>query len=185
MILKKKMGNRRLLRFRGRRLRLWRLPNVARIGRGMSLLRKEYQWIGDDLQFWEAGNVVEWRQQTGRLRHMILLVVVLEGEVFVSGVVCLVVFVVRIMQLHKIHDSHFFLVAGEVLDKMMEKCAHFEDGLHSMTCRRTDRQNLEGKENGQIFFHFERKGRGFGFMFGLYFFILIALTVGCTLCRFT
>lgn len=85
----------------------------------------------------------------------------LKREILVSGEVCLVVFVVGIVQMHKIHDADFFLVAGEVLDKMMEKCAHFEEGLHSITCRRTGRQNLECKENEQIFFHFEGKDRGF------------------------
>ena len=100
------------------------------------------------------------RQQTGRLRRKILLVVVvvLEGEVFVFGVICLVVFVVEIVQLHKTHDADIFLVAGDVVEKMMKKCAHFEEGLHSLIARRTGRQNLEGKKDGQVFFH--RRGEG-------------------------
>ena len=68
------------------------------------------------------------------------------------------VFVIRVMQMHKIQDADFFLVVGEVVDKMMEKCAHFEECLHSLSCWRTGRQNLEGKENRQIFIH--RTGKG-------------------------
>ena len=100
------------------------------------------------------------RQQTGRLRRKILLVVVvvLEGEVFVFGVVCFVVFMVGIVQFHKIHDADIFLMAGEVMEEMMKKCAHFEEGLHSLIARRTGRQNLEGKKDGQVFFH--RRGEG-------------------------
>ncbi len=128
----------------------------------MSSQRLENQGIGDDFQFWEASNGVDWRQQTGRLRRKVLLamVVVLEGEVFVFGVVCLVVFVVGIVQLHKIHDAEIFLMAGEVMEKMMEKCAHFQEGLQSLIARRTGRQNLERKEDEQIFFHFRGEGSG-------------------------
>ena len=94
------------------------------------------------------------------------------------GVVALVVFVVGIVQLHKIHDADFFLVASDVVNKMMEKCAHFEEGLHSLIAWRTGRQNLEGKEYGQIFFHFGSKGSGLGFLFIYYFlFYFIALNV--------
>lgn len=112
------------------------------------------------MQFWEGNNRVKRRQQTGRLRRKVMLVVVavLEGEIFVFGVVCLVVFVVGIVQLHKIHDADIFLMAGEVVEEMVEKCAHFEKGLHSLIARRTGRQNLESKENRQIFFHFGGKG---------------------------
>jgi hypothetical protein len=87
------------------------------------------------------------------LRRKVLLVVkVLEGEVFVSCVVSLVVFVLGIVQLDKIHDADIFLVAGDVVEKMMEKCAHFEECLHSLIDRRTSRQNLEGKKMGKYFF---------------------------------
>ena len=126
----------------------------------MPLLRLGNQWIGDDFQSWESNDGMKGRQQTGRLRRKVLLVVVvvLKREVFVFGVVFLVVFLVGIVQLHKIHDVDIFLMAGEVVDKMMKKCAHFEEGLHSLIARRTGRQNLEGKEYGQDFFHFRGKG---------------------------
>ncbi len=127
----------------------------------MPLLRLGNQWVGNDFQFWKSNNRVKGWQQTGRLRRKVLLVVVvvvLEREVFVFGVVCLVVFVVGIMQPDKFSNADFFLVAGNVVDKMMEKCAHFEEGLHSLIARRTGRQNLEGKKDGQVFFHFRGKG---------------------------
>lgn len=106
-------------------------------------------------------------QQTGRLRRKVLLVVVVvvKRKIFVFSMVCLVVFVAGIVQIHKIHDADFFLVAGDVMDKMMKKCAHFEEGLHSLACWRTGRQNLEGKEDGQIFFHFRGKGSRFNTAF--------------------
>lgn len=126
------------------------------------MLRMENQWIGDDFQFRERNDGMMWRQQTGRLWRKVLLVVVvvvLKREVFVFGVVLFVVYVVGIVQFDKAHDADIFLMAGDVVDKMMEKCAHFEEGLHSLIARRTGRQNLEGKENGQVFFHFGGKGR--------------------------
>ena len=150
----------------------------------MPLLRPENQWIGDDFQFWEANNGLERRQQTGRLRRKVLLVVVvvLKREVFVFGVVFLVVFVVEIVQLHKIHDADTFLVAGDVVEEMMEKCAHFEEGLHSPIDRRTGRQNLEGKKNGQVFFHIGDKGSGLGERCSLYIYLLGFYYISCSSC---
>lgn len=86
-----------------------------------------------------------------------MVVVVLEGQVFVLVVVGFVVMVVGIVQLHKTSNANVFLIAGKMVEKMMKKCAHFEDGLHSLIARRTGRQNLEGKEYGQEFFHFRGK----------------------------
>lgn len=37
--------------------------------------------------------------------------------------VCFVVFVVRVMQLHKINDADFFLMASDVMKEMVEKLA--------------------------------------------------------------
>ena len=96
--------------------------------------------------------------------------VVLEGQVFVFAVVCLVVFVVGIVQLNKIHDADIFLVAGDVVDKMMEKRADFEEGMNSSIVRRTCRQNLESKKQGQVFFHCKGKDSCLWVLFILYFF---------------
>jgi hypothetical protein len=100
------------------------------------------------------------RQQTGCLRHKILLVVVvmLEGEVLVFGVICLVVLVVGVVQFHKIHDADVLLVRGGVVKEMMKKCANLEKRLHTLPLRRTRRQNLEGKEDEHVFFHRAAKG---------------------------
>lgn len=81
------------------------------------------------------------------------MVVVLEREIFVFGVVCLVVFVVKIVQLDEINDADIFLMAGYVVDKMMEKCAHFHDSQHTLIAWRTGRQNLESQEYREVFFH--------------------------------
>lgn len=88
-----------------------------------------------------------------------MVVVVLERQVFMFGVFCLVVVVVKIVQLDKIQQSDFLLMTGKVMDKMMEKCAHFQEGLHSLATWRTGRQNLEGKTNEQVFFHCGNKGK--------------------------
>ena len=89
---------------------------------------------------------------------LLVVVVVLEGKAFVFGVVCLVVFVVGVVQFHEIHDANIFLMTGEVVEEMMKKSAYFEEGLHSLIARRTGRQNLKGKEDEQVFFHFRGKG---------------------------
>jgi hypothetical protein len=102
-------------------------------------------------------------------RNILLVVVVLEGQVFVFAVVCLVVFVVGIVQLNKIHDADIFLVAGDVVDKMMEKRADFEEGMHSIIVRRTCRQNLKSKKQGQVFFHCKGKDSCLWVLFILYF----------------
>lgn len=99
------------------------------------------------------------RQQVKHMlcRAWLVLVVVREGKVFVFLVVFFVVVVFRIMQLYKTHYADIFLMASDVVEKMMEKCAHFEEGLHSLIARRTGHQNLEGKKDGQKFFHFGGK----------------------------
>ena len=138
----------------------------------MPLLRLGNQLVGsDDFQFREANNRVKRGQQTGRLGGGVaaIAVVVVEWQFFVFVVVFFVVFVVGIVQLHKIHNTYLLLLTSKVMDKMMKKCAHFEEGLHSLTSWRTGRQNLEGKEDGQKFFHFRGKGRGFGGFVYLYF----------------
>lgn len=89
---------------------------------------------------------------------LLVAVVVLKRKVFVLGVVGFVVFVVGIVQFYKTHDADIFLLAGKVMEEMMKKCAHFEEGLHSLTRWRTGCQNLERKENGQEFFHFRGEG---------------------------
>lgn len=83
-----------------------------------------------------------------------LVVVVVERQVFVFGVVLFVVFVVGIVQLHKIHDADFFLMAKKVVGEMMCERAQFEHKLHSLSRRGTGRQNLDGKEYANCFFHF-------------------------------
>ncbi len=95
------------------------------------------------------------RQQTGRLWRKVLLVVVvvLKREVFVFGVVFLVVFVVEIVQLHEIHDANIFLMAGDVMDKMIEKCAQFDNALNSLIGRRGSRQQQQSHDYGKGFFH--------------------------------
>lgn len=124
------------------------------------MLRMENQGISNDFQFWEGNDGILVRQQTGRLWRKILLVVVvvLEGEVCVFGVVFLVVLVVGIVQFDKAHDADIFLMADDVVGKMMKKCAHFHDSMHSLNCWRTGRQNLQSKEDGQEFFHLRGKG---------------------------
>ncbi|MBK9338625.1 MAG: hypothetical protein IPM98_19685 [Lewinellaceae bacterium] len=115
---------------------------------------------------------MEERQQTGCLggtMATIAVVVVPEGKVLMFGVVCLVVFVVGIVQPHKIYDADFFLVADNVVGKMMEKCTHLEDVLHSLTCWRTGRQNLKGKEDGQNFLHRRGKVIDWGFVQVMFF----------------
>ena len=54
-----------------------------------------------------------------------VVVVVLKGEVFVFGVVGLVVFLVGIVQQHEINDTYIFFLAGDVVEKMMKKCTYF------------------------------------------------------------
>lgn len=103
-----------------------------------------------------------WRQ-TGRLSGTvaaIAVMVMMEWQFFVFGVVCFVVVVVGIVQLHIIHNADIFLLASEVVYKMMEKCTHFEEGLQSTIGWRTGCQNLESKENGYKFLHFRGKGSG-------------------------
>lgn len=87
-----------------------------------------------------------------------VVVVRMKREVFVSCVIFFVVLVIRVMQIHKIPDADFLLMVGQVVDKMMEKCAHFEECLHSLNCWRAGRQNLEGKKNEQTFIHLTGKG---------------------------
>ena len=128
----------------------------------MPLLRVENQRIGGDFRFREGNDGVLMRQKASQgLRQfaaIIVVMVVVKGEFFVFAVVFLVVFVVGIMRLHKIHDANIFLLAGYVVEEMMEKCAHFEEGLHSLIARQTGRQHLKSKEDEHKFFHFRGKG---------------------------
>ena len=64
------------------------------------------------------------------------------------GVVFLVVFVVRIVQLHKIKDADVFLVTSHVMYEVMEKFAQFDNALNALIARRGSRQNQECKEYG-------------------------------------
>ena len=57
---------------------------------------------------------------------LLVVVMMLEGEFFMLGVVFLVVFMIGIMQLHKIHYADFFIMADEVVYKMIEKCTRFD-----------------------------------------------------------
>ncbi len=63
--------------------------------------------------------------------------------------VCLVVFVVRVMQLHKINDADFFLMASNVMKEMVEKLAKLYHCLHALIGRRGGRQQKHSHEYGK------------------------------------
>ncbi len=113
------------------------------------------QWIGCDFQFWEGSNAVMVRQQTGGLRRKVLLVVVvtLKREVFVVGVAFFVVLIVAIVQMHKIHDADFSLVTVEVMQKVMKKCARFDNSPHNLMSWRAHCQHQGRKEYRTVFLH--------------------------------
>ncbi len=77
------------------------------------------------------------RQQAGGLWGQILLfVMVIKWQFFMFCMVCLMVFVVCVMQMHKINDADFFLVASDVMKEVMEKLAQLYHCIYAIIGRR-------------------------------------------------
>lgn len=123
------------------------------------MLHLELQWRGGRYLMVKGRDFVVLRKQPEGLQvQALVLVVMAERQVFMLVVVGLVVFVVGVMQFEIAANAELLLVTNDVVDEVMKKCAHFEEGLHALIGWRTGRQNLEGKEDGQNFFHFRVKG---------------------------
>lgn len=82
-----------------------------------------------------------------------MVVVVLEGKVFVFGMVGFVVFVVGIVQVNEINQTDFFLMTSHMVEEMMEKPSQFQDSLDTLIGWRGGRQNQQGKGYGEAFYH--------------------------------
>lgn len=75
--------------------------------------------------------------------RILMVVVVLEGQVFVLAVVGNVVVVVKVMQFHELNQADFFLMANNMVDEVVEKIAHFQDSINSLVVWRGSHQKQQ------------------------------------------